>query len=452
MKLLKPLETSDCPVQRAAAHQRTAALGPPGAGRADQVHRVDRRRQAAPPGLPRPARRQEARGRPSRTEVARHSRPTSRARPAADASGDPTESGLHATPRRPGAATEPADRNELQAAERRTANRRRPASRRSNKPAATASSSCPDGDRLKVTNLHKVFWPKLKLTKGDLLRYYAQVAPYMLPAVADRPLVMKRFPNGVAGPPFYQHRAPDVPPGVRVETVVGGAKRRPQIIGGNLTTLLYMTQLAAISQDPWFSRVQSSGVCRLCRAGSRSGRRREVRPRARRRAGDPRRAGHAGRRRRAEDLGRRRAAHLHPAAAGHALRAGLLFCQIVATVVAQKHPKIATVERSVRSRGTRVYVDYLQNILGKTLATAYSARASEYAGVSTPLTWEEVDAGRPSRGFHDRDPCRRGFAPSAISGPHSGRQRRRPFARGALRRAWQAEAARKVRRRDRSTK
>ena len=72
---------------------------------------------------------------------------------------------------------------------------------------------------------------------------------------------------------------------------------------------------------------------------------------------------------------------------------GLLFCQIVATVVAQKHPKIATVERSVRARGTRVYVDYLQNILGKTLATAYSARASEYAGVSTPLTWKEIDEG-----------------------------------------------------------
>jgi bifunctional non-homologous end joining protein LigD len=71
--------------------------------------------------------------------------------------------------------------------------------------------------------------------------------------------------------------------------------------------------------------------------------------------------------------------------------AGMLFCQIVATVVSQKHPKIATVERNVRARGKRVYVDYLQNILGKTLATAYSARASDYAGVSAPLTWKEVE-------------------------------------------------------------
>ena len=100
-----------------------------------------------------------------------------------------------------------------------------------------------------------------------------------------------------------------------------------------------------------------------------------------------------GARRRAEDVGRRRPAHLHSAAAGTPYDAGLLFCQIVATVVAHKHPKVATVERSVRSRGARVYVDYLQNILGKTLATAYSARASDYAGVSTPLTWQEIDEG-----------------------------------------------------------
>ena len=73
--------------------------------------------------------------------------------------------------------------------------------------------------------------------------------------------------------------------------------------------------------------------------------------------------------------------------------AGLLFCQIVATVVTHKHPKVATIERSVSARGRRVYIDCLQNILGKTLATAYSARASDYAGVSTPLTWEEIDDG-----------------------------------------------------------
>jgi len=79
--------------------------------------------------------------------------------------------------------------------------------------------------------------------------------------------------------------------------------------------------------------------------------------------------------------------------------AGLLYCQIVATVVAQKHANVATIERSVRARGKRVYIDCFQNVSSKTLASAYSARASEYAGVSTPLTWQEIDEGVERRDF-----------------------------------------------------
>src|SRR6185436_17658243 len=76
----------------------------------------------------------------------------------------------------------------------------------------------PDGDTLEVTNLQKVFWPKIKKTKGDLIRYYAKISPYILPVIDNRPLVMKRLPNGVEGPSFYQHRAPEpVPAGVRIE-------------------------------------------------------------------------------------------------------------------------------------------------------------------------------------------------------------------------------------------
>jgi bifunctional non-homologous end joining protein LigD len=79
---------------------------------------------------------------------------------------------------------------------------------------------------------------------------------------------------------------------------------------------------------------------------------------------------------------------------------GQLLCQVIATIVSTRHPKVATVERMVkrRPRGT-VYVDYLQNILGKTLATAFSARASDYAGVSTPVTWKDIDAGLDPRDF-----------------------------------------------------
>jgi bifunctional non-homologous end joining protein LigD len=265
----------------------------------------------------------------------------------------------------------------------------------------------PDGSRLGVTNLVKIFWPRQRYTKGDLLRYYARVAPFLLPAVADRPLVMKRFPNGIEGKAFYQQRSEkEKPPaGVRVEVLPDeadpisdpGVKR---FVGGSLITLLYMTQIAAISQDPWFSRVQSPldadyvaidldpgegatfdrviDVARWVHDELESLKVASV----------PKTSGSRG-------------LHIYiPLAPGTSYESGMLFCQIVATVIANRHPKLATVERAVRARrrGT-IYVDYLQNIAGKTLATAYSARASEFAGVSTPLDWKEVDGVLDPREF-----------------------------------------------------
>jgi bifunctional non-homologous end joining protein LigD len=258
----------------------------------------------------------------------------------------------------------------------------------------------PDGDRLSVTNLHKVFWPRQKLTKGDLLRYYVHAAPFILPAVDDRPLVMKRLPNGIAGQPFYQHRAPDqVPPDVRVEHVPGDETVPVRFIGGNLKTLLYMTQLAAISQDPWFSRVGSPETADYAALdldpapGVPFGRVLDV---ARWIRDELDSIGARGVPKTSGADGLHVYVRLPP---GTPYEAGMIFCQIIATVVSQKHSKVATVERSVRARGARVYIDYLQNIPGKTLATAYSARASDYAGVSAPLTWDEVDEGVQREAF-----------------------------------------------------
>jgi bifunctional non-homologous end joining protein LigD len=251
----------------------------------------------------------------------------------------------------------------------------------------------PDGDTLDITNLDKVFWPEGRRRKGDLLRYYTRAAPLILPVVSNRPLVMKRLPNGVDGPSFYQHRAPEpVPPGVRIETLPNDDVPA-RLIGGSLKTLLYMAQLASISMDPFFSTVdalhtpdqvaidldpqpgatfpQILDVARwvheiLERVGV---------------TGVPKTSGSEG---------------LHvfiPLQPGTPYQAGMLFCQIVATMVATAHPKVATVERTVgRRKDGTVYVDYLQNIEGKTLACAYSARGSAFAGVSTPLTWQEVYA------------------------------------------------------------
>jgi bifunctional non-homologous end joining protein LigD len=249
----------------------------------------------------------------------------------------------------------------------------------------------PDGDTLEVTNLHKIFWPKIKKTKGDLIRYYAKISPCILPVIDDRPLVMKRLPNGVEGPSFYQHRAPEpVPAGVRIETLPDDDVPS-RLIGGSLKTLLYMAQLASISMDPWFSTMDDlnsadqvaidldpqpgatfSQILDCAEWVEEELDRVKI-------DGFPKTSGSEG-------------LHVYiPLPPGTPYEAGMLFCQIVATMVAAKHPKVATVERMVRRRkdGT-VYVDYLQNIQGKTLACAYSARGSAFAGVSTPLTWKEV--------------------------------------------------------------
>lgn len=249
----------------------------------------------------------------------------------------------------------------------------------------------PDGDTLDVTNLQKIFWPAIKKTKGDLIRYYAKISPFILPVIDNRPLVMKRLPNGVDGPSFYQHRAPDTPPpGIRFESLPNDDVPA-RLIGGSLKTLLYMAQLASISMDPWFSTMDDldsadqvaidldpqpgatfSHILDCAEWVEEELDRVKVQ-------GFPKTSGSEG---------------LHvfiPLPPGTPYEAGMLFCQIIATMIAAKHPNVATVERMVRRRkdGT-IYVDYLQNIQGKTLACAYSARASSFAGVSTPLTWQEV--------------------------------------------------------------
>jgi bifunctional non-homologous end joining protein LigD len=260
----------------------------------------------------------------------------------------------------------------------------------------------PDGERVKVTNLAKPLWPALKLTKGDLMRYYVEVARFILPCVADRPLVMKRFPNGVDKPAFYQHKIARA--GAASERAGEFEGRRPsidgQFVGGPLKTLLEMTQLAAISQDPWFSRAQSPHDADHAAIDLDPGEgatfehvldvarwvRDELQALGVR--GYPKTSGSRG-------------LHIYIPLPPHtSYESGMLFCQIVATVVSTRHPKSATVERMVRRRprGT-VYIDFLQNIEGKTLATAYSARASDYAGVSTPLTWKAVDGRIDPREF-----------------------------------------------------
>ena len=250
------------------------------------------------------------------------------------------------------------------------------------------------GTSLAVSSLDKVFFPRDRITKGDLMRYYASVEEAILPVMRDRPLVLKRYPDGIDGQAFYQQKAPDkTPSGVRVEIIrneQGEQQRR--FIGGDLATLLYIVQLGAISVDTWHSRVPKLELADFpsldLDPGPKASFARVVEVAllvkeeldALTLTAVPKTSGSSG---------------IHivvPLQPGVSDETAVLAAQLIATRVAARAPSIATIERAVKARPPgAVYVDYLQNIRGKTVAAAYAVRARPGATVSTPLEWKEVD-------------------------------------------------------------
>lgn len=233
------------------------------------------------------------------------------------------------------------------------------------------------------------------------MRYYATVAPLVLPVMKDRPLVLKRFPNGVDGQAFFQQNAGETPEGVRVETIeTQGGSTNLRIVGGDLYTLLYTVQLGAVSVDPWHSRLQPLDFADYAIIDLDPG------PRA-----TFSRVIQVARwvKEALDKLGLHAALKTSGSSGLHVYlplppktpnEAATLVAQIIATRVAEAYSKVATIERSVKARGaTTVYVDYLQNIIGKTVAGAYSARANPDAMVSTPLAWDELTDDLDPRDF-----------------------------------------------------
>jgi bifunctional non-homologous end joining protein LigD len=247
---------------------------------------------------------------------------------------------------------------------------------------------------LDVTNLGKIYFPAAKITKGKLLEYYTEISPYLLPALADRPLILKRWPNGIEESAFYQQRAPEKRPegaDIRVEVLEVDTEVPSRLIGGNLTTLLYTIQLGAISTDPWHSRVQDVDQAdysivdldpgpdatfeRVVQVARWVGEELEELGLH----GVPKTSGASG---------------IHivlPLPAGAGYDVSVTLAELVARRVNERHPKETTVARMVKSRPRdAVYVDYLQNIRGKSVASVYAARAVPEASVSTPLKWTEL--------------------------------------------------------------
>ena len=259
------------------------------------------------------------------------------------------------------------------------------------------------GKKLKVSNLDKVFFPKEKYTKGDVMRYYTSIADYILPTIQDRPLVLKRFPNGIDGESFYQQKASETTPaGVRVEVIeTDGGEEQPRYIGGDLLTLLYTIQLGAISVDPWHSRVGSLEYADYTiidlDPGPRANFQRVVQVARWAKEVIDGFGLHA-----AIKTSGSTGLHIYlPLPAKTPNEAATIVAQMIATKVADAHPKEATIERFVKARGaSTVYVDYLQNIQGKTVAGPYCVRAKPGATVSTPLKWTDLTDALDPRDFH----------------------------------------------------
>ena len=263
---------------------------------------------------------------------------------------------------------------------------------------------------LAVTSLDRVLFPDTGHTKGDVMRYYAQVAPVLLPLIKDRPLVFKRYPEGIGGFSFFQQNAPDdVPAGVRVETIVNDrGERQRRFVGGDLATLLYSVQIGNISVDPWHERVQSLDYADYTILDldpmPKAGFKRVVQvARWIRELLDE--LGLAGAAKTSGSTG----IHIHvPLPPRTTDETSRLLAEAIATRVSQEHPREATVERRVKARDEKqVYVDWLQNVKAKTVAGPYAVRAKPKATVSTPIAWDELTEGLdPSRFTIDTVPDR----------------------------------------------
>jgi bifunctional non-homologous end joining protein LigD len=247
-----------------------------------------------------------------------------------------------------------------------------------------------------LTNLDKIFFPEAGLTKRDLLQYYADLAPVLLPHLRDRAETMKRYPNGVGGKWFFMKRAPSPRP-EWIETCEIMHKGRNLIafpMVQDLASLLWIINLGCIDLNPWYGRcddVNRPDFLVFDLDPSKGATFTQVRDTA------------VVVRDALEELGMKplvktsgsEGLHLYVAIArGPTQQQVWTFAKGLAKRLETKHPKLVTAEFLVadRPRG-RVLVDYNQNAWGRTLASVYSVRPKEFAGVSTPVTWEEVERG-----------------------------------------------------------
>jgi bifunctional non-homologous end joining protein LigD len=253
-----------------------------------------------------------------------------------------------------------------------------------------------DGRDVRLTNLDKLFWQEERISKGDLIQYYADVARVLLPHIADRAMVMKRYPHGASGEFFFMKRAPTPRPEwirtCRIEHDSGNVIDFPVI--DDLPSLLWLINLGCIDLNQWYATCDDVDRPDYLHfdldpgAGSRWEQVLEcgvILHEALETLKMPALVKTTG----------SRGLHVYvPIVRGPLQKDVWTFAKALAVELAARYPKLMTAEYKVAKRPHgRVLVDYNQNAWGRTLASIYSIRPRRRATVSTPVTWKEVEKG-----------------------------------------------------------
>jgi bifunctional non-homologous end joining protein LigD len=257
------------------------------------------------------------------------------------------------------------------------------------------------GHPLKFNHVTKMYWPEDKITKGDMLNYYYKVGEYMMPYLIDRPMSLNRFPGGIHGQSFYQKNVTDKAPdwAQTFDHVTDEGKVTKYLVGTDEASLLWMNSLGCIEINPWFSRAQTPDNPDYCVI--------DLDPdkhtydqvvEAARITKDildaidvpsyPKTSGSTG-------------MHIYiPLGGKYTYDQSQLFANIVVKQVHKQIPDFTSLERSIAARKGKMYLDFLQNRPGATIAGPYSLRPKPGATVSMPLEWEEVKPGLTIQDFH----------------------------------------------------
>jgi bifunctional non-homologous end joining protein LigD len=279
------------------------------------------------------------------------------------------------------------------------------------------------GHALTFTHLSKIYWPDEKYSKRDMLNYYYQAAPYILPYIIDRPQSLNRFPNGIKGHSFYQKDVTDKSPDwiKQYPYHTSDGEDKNFLVPEDEAALLYMANLGAIEMNPWNSTIHNPDNpdwCLIDLDPDKGNTFEQVIQTAQtvkevldelKVKGYAKTSGSTG-------------IHIYiPLGAKYTYDQSQLFGKLIAIQVHERLPKFTSIERMTRNRKGKLYIDYLQNRPKATLAAPYSLRPKPGATVSMPLHWEEVKKGLQMKDFNIKNALERIKSEGDIFKPVLGR-------------------------------